>query len=100
VIVVTTPTGKIGSHVIPHLLAADETVRVVARDPSKLSLEIRNSVEIVIGSLDDEAVIGTSPERCGKRIPGCASLVHELIHSNVALPTRLLSFSTPNSRSV
>jgi uncharacterized protein YbjT (DUF2867 family) len=57
VIVVTTPTGKIGSQVIPHLLAADETVRVVVRDPSKLSLEIRNSVEIVIGSLDDEAVM-------------------------------------------
>jgi uncharacterized protein YbjT (DUF2867 family) len=57
VIVVTTPTGKIGSQVIPHLLAADETVRVVARDPSKLSLEIRSNVEIVIGSMDDEAVM-------------------------------------------
>jgi uncharacterized protein YbjT (DUF2867 family) len=56
-IVVTTPTGKIGSQVIPHLLAADEAVRVVARDPSKLSLEIRSNVEIVIGSLDDEAVM-------------------------------------------
>ena len=32
-IVVTTPSGKIGSQVIPHLLAADETLRVVARDP-------------------------------------------------------------------
>jgi uncharacterized protein YbjT (DUF2867 family) len=90
VIVVTTPTGKIGSQVIPHLLAADETVRVVARDPSKLSLEIRNSIEIVIGSRRRQAVISN---RSG-------GLIHELIHSNVALPTRLLSFSTPNSRSL
>ena len=56
-IVVTTPTGKIGSQVIPHLLAANEAVRVVARDPSRLAPEVRNRVEVVIGSLDDEAVM-------------------------------------------
>ena len=56
-IVVTTPTGKIGSQVIPHLLAANEVVRVVARDPSRLAPEVRNRVEIVTGSLDDEAVM-------------------------------------------
>ncbi len=56
-IVVTTPTGKIGSQVIPHLLAANEAVRVVARDPLKLAPEVRNRVEVVTGSLDDEAVM-------------------------------------------
>lgn len=56
-IVVTTPTGKIGSQVIPHLLAANEAVRVVARDPAKLAPEVRNRVEVVTGSLDDEAVM-------------------------------------------
>ncbi len=56
-IVVTTPTGKIGSQVIPHLLAAREAVRVVVRDPSKLKPEIQEQVEIVTGSLDDEAVL-------------------------------------------
>ena len=56
-IVVTTPTGKIGSQVIPHLLAANEAVRVVARDPSRLMPEIRKRVEVVTGSLDDEAVM-------------------------------------------
>ncbi len=56
-IVVTTPTGKIGSQVIPHLLAADEAVRVIVRDPSKLSPEMREQVQIVTGSLDDEAVM-------------------------------------------
>ena len=56
-IVVTTPTGKIGSQVIPHLLAANEAVRVVARDPSRLAPEVRNRVEVVTGSLDDESVM-------------------------------------------
>ena len=56
-IVVTTPTGKIGSQVIPHLLAANEAVRVVARDPSRLTPDVRNRVEVVAGSLDDEAIM-------------------------------------------
>ncbi len=56
-IVVTTPTGKIGSQVIPHLLAANEAVRVIARDPTKLPGEIRNQVEVVTGSLDDDQVM-------------------------------------------
>ena len=56
-IVVTTPTGKIGSQVIPHLLAANERVRVVVRDPSKLPAAVRERVETVTGSLDDEAVM-------------------------------------------
>ena len=56
-IVVTTPTGKIGSRVIPHLLAASERVRVVVRDLSKLSSAIRERLETVTGSLDDETVM-------------------------------------------
>lgn len=56
-IVVTTPNGKIGSKLIPHLLAAGEAVRVIVRDPSKLSSEIRSQVELVQGSADDEAIL-------------------------------------------
>ncbi len=56
-IVVTTPTGKIGSQLIPHLLAAKEAVRVIVRDPSRISQEVRDRVDIVTGSLDDEAVM-------------------------------------------
>jgi uncharacterized protein YbjT (DUF2867 family) len=56
-IVVTTPTGKIGSQVVSHLLAANEALRVVVRDSSKLASEVRERVEIVTGSLDDEAVM-------------------------------------------
>ena len=36
-IVVTTPTGNIGSKILAPLLAAGESVRVIARDPSKLA---------------------------------------------------------------
>ena len=56
-IVVTTPTGKIGSQVLTHLLTANEAVRVVVRDPSKLASEVRERVELVTGSMDDEVVM-------------------------------------------
>lgn len=56
-IVVTTPTGHIGSQLVPHLLAAGMPVRVIARNPEKLSAEIQNRVEIVQGSTDDMKVL-------------------------------------------
>jgi uncharacterized protein YbjT (DUF2867 family) len=56
-IVVTTPTGNIGSKLLPLLLAAGESVRVIARDPSKLSPAIQGKVEVVQGSHDDPAVL-------------------------------------------
>ncbi|HEY1549136.1 MAG TPA: NAD(P)H-binding protein [Kofleriaceae bacterium] len=56
-IVVTTPTGNIGSQLLPHLLAAGERVRVIARDPSKLSPAVRDSVEVVVGNAEDPAVV-------------------------------------------
>ena len=56
-IVVTTPTGNIGHTVVQHLIDADETVRVIARDASKLSQAIRDRVEIVEGSHGDDAVV-------------------------------------------
>lgn len=61
-ILVTTPTGKIGSQVIPHLLAANEAVRVVVRDPAKIAPEIRERIEIVTGSLDDDAIMTSALE--------------------------------------
>jgi uncharacterized protein YbjT (DUF2867 family) len=56
-IVVTTPTGKIGSQVVKQLVAANESVRVIARDPAKLSPEVLDKVDAVQGSLDDEKVM-------------------------------------------
>ena len=56
-IVVTTPTGKIGSQLVKYLLAADETVRVIARDLAKLPADILERVETVEGSHGDAAVV-------------------------------------------
>ena len=56
-IVVTTPTGQIGSQVVQDLLDAGQTLRVIARDPAKLAPEVREKVEVVQGSTDDEAVL-------------------------------------------
>lgn len=44
-IVVTTPTGPIGRHVVQDLLAAGESVRVIARDSSRLPQEVTAQVE-------------------------------------------------------
>ena len=56
-IVVTTPTGNIGSQVVQDLLAANEAVRVVVRDPGKLAPGVRERVDVVQGSSDDESVL-------------------------------------------
>ena len=56
-IVVTTPTGNIGSKVVTGLLEAGEAVRVIVRDPAKLTAEVRGKVEVVVGSSDDEGVL-------------------------------------------
>ncbi|QNI36904.1 NmrA family NAD(P)-binding protein [Edaphobacter albus] len=56
-IVVTTPTGKIGSQVVQNLLAANEAVRVIVRDPARLALEVQGKVEVIQGSSDDESVL-------------------------------------------
>ena len=56
-IVVTTPTGNIGRHVVRHLLDAGEMLRLIVRDPSKLPPEVRKRVEVVEGSHGDAAVV-------------------------------------------
>jgi uncharacterized protein YbjT (DUF2867 family) len=56
-IIVTTPTGQIGSQLVRDLLSANEAVRVVVRDPAKLSADIRDRVEIVRGSHGEADVI-------------------------------------------
>ena len=56
-IVVTTPTGNIGRHVVRHLLAAGETLRLIVRDPSKLSQDVRDRTEVIEGSHGDANVV-------------------------------------------
>ncbi|NOU68907.1 NAD(P)H-binding protein [Paenibacillus sp. LMG 31461] len=56
-IVVTTPTGQIGQQVLDNIFDSREAVRVIVRDPSRLSPRMRERVEIVQGSHDDIAVV-------------------------------------------
>lgn len=56
-IVVTTPTGRIGGEVLERLLTANSAVRVVARNPDRLSDRIRAGAEVIGGSHDDPDVL-------------------------------------------
>ena len=56
-IVITTPTGDIGSRVLSHVLESGAEVRVVARDPRKLPEDVRERVDVVEGSHSDAAVV-------------------------------------------
>jgi uncharacterized protein YbjT (DUF2867 family) len=59
-IVVTTPTGRIGRQVLDRLLDAPETapgIRVIVRDSARLAVRVRDRVEVVRGSHADPAVL-------------------------------------------
>ncbi len=56
-IVVTTPTGNIGRKVLENLCQSDESVRVIARDPSRIPSKIRDRVDVVEGSHGDIDVL-------------------------------------------
>lgn len=56
-IVITTPTGQVGSGVLQHLVDDGEQVRVIARDPSRLTPQLKAVVEVVEGSHSDPDVL-------------------------------------------
>jgi uncharacterized protein YbjT (DUF2867 family) len=56
-IVITAPTGNIGHQVLDNVLAGDEQVRVIVRDPAKLAGRVRDRVEVVQGSHGDPRVV-------------------------------------------
>jgi uncharacterized protein YbjT (DUF2867 family) len=56
-IVVTTPTGKIGSQVLENVMRGSERVRVIARNPDALPSETIARVEVVAGSHSDSEVV-------------------------------------------
>jgi len=60
-IVITTPTGDIGSQVLNNLLASapahGETLRMIVRDPARLPGTIRERVDVVQGSHADADVV-------------------------------------------
>jgi uncharacterized protein YbjT (DUF2867 family) len=57
-IVVTTPTGNVGSQLLAELLKAEtKPMRVIVRDPSRLDDAVREQVQVIVGSHDDPAVL-------------------------------------------
>ncbi|MFE9555609.1 NAD(P)H-binding protein [Streptomyces sp. NPDC006703] len=66
-IVVTTPTGQIGSQLLRQLLDQDKEIRVIVRDASRLDHSVRERVETISGSHDDPAVLD-------KALPGAEAL--------------------------
>lgn len=60
-IVITTPTGDIGSQVLATLLgsasSSGEKLRVIVRDPARLSAPARDLVDVVAGSHRDAGVV-------------------------------------------
>lgn len=56
-IVITAPTGNIGHRVVDTVLAAGEPVRVIAREPARLSAGVRERAEVVQGSHGDARVV-------------------------------------------
>jgi uncharacterized protein YbjT (DUF2867 family) len=56
-IVITTPTGGIGHQVIKYLLDSGESLRVIARDASRLPSPMRSRIEVVEGSHADRHVL-------------------------------------------
>ena len=94
-IVLTTPTGKIGSKVLKNLLAANADVRVIARDPAKLAPEVHGKVEVVQGSMDDESVLARACE-------GAESVFHVVAPSFAAddVMEAYLRFARPAGRAI
>ncbi|MFF7361342.1 NmrA family NAD(P)-binding protein [Streptomyces sp. NPDC008125] len=56
-IVITTPTGDIGSQVVDRVLDSGEPARVIVRDPSRLPQHVRAQAEVVEGSHGDADTI-------------------------------------------
>ncbi|TQS40112.1 NAD(P)H-binding protein [Cryptosporangium phraense] len=59
-IVITAPTGHIGSQVVQGLLEAGAPVRVIVRDPARLAPGVADRVQVVVGSHRDADVVGTA----------------------------------------
>jgi len=56
-IVITTPTGTIGAAVAESLRARGESLRLIARDPSRLPDTVTERDQVVVGSHADPAVL-------------------------------------------
>ncbi|MER5642466.1 NAD(P)H-binding protein, partial [Kitasatospora sp. NPDC002227] len=71
-LLITTPTGDIGSQLVRMLLdSSDAAVRVIARDPARLPSYLRERVDIVY--LDSFELCGGGFPRSGVTLPRTAS---------------------------
>lgn len=61
-IIVTAPTGQIGHQILDTLIGAGQSVRVIARDASRLDPKTRERAEVVQGSHSDPAVLSEAFE--------------------------------------
>lgn len=80
-IVVTAPTGQIGSKVVRELLEHGRDVRVVVRDASRLEEDVSRRVEVVEGSHGDRSVLDRALRR--------ADALFWLVPPNPAAPSTL-----------
>src|SRR4051794_4181256 len=93
-IVVTAPTGNIGHQVLDRLLdTTDQPLRVIARDPAKLTARARDRVDVVPGSHGD-------PDVLAKAFAG-ADTVFWLLPPNFRAPSleeAFVGFTRPAAR--
>ena len=62
-ILVTTPTGRIGSRIVENLLPSGHALTLFARDPNKLTAEVRAAARVVQGSLDEPVRLAEALEQ-------------------------------------
>ncbi|MFE7446221.1 NAD(P)H-binding protein [Streptomyces chartreusis] len=91
-IVITAPTGNIGSHLLSRLLRsapAEEGLRVVVRDPARLTDEVRERVEVITGSHGDPEVVDRAfagADAVFWLVPPDSSLTPEAAYSGFTRP--------------
>lgn len=94
-ILITTPTGRIGRQVLSRLLEREEPVRVIVRDPARLDAGIRRRVQVVVGSHDDPAVLDESM----RGVDGLFWLVPPDVRAASA-PAHYLGFARPAAEAI
>ncbi|MFE9401717.1 NAD(P)H-binding protein [Streptomyces sp. NPDC006530] len=92
-IVITAPTGNIGSRLLAGLLdsapAAGERLRVIVRDPARLPDEVRERAEVITGSHGDADVVDRAFEGADAvfwLVPPDASLTPQDAYSTFTRP--------------
>ncbi|AOW15376.1 NmrA family transcriptional regulator [Hydrogenophaga crassostreae] len=56
-ILITTPTGNIGSQVVEQVLASNQPIRIIARDLTRLPMHVRDRAQVLEGEHNNSALI-------------------------------------------